>query len=1116
MAHTEPAARHAVVRAARRQLADGGSFVLYGSRGAGKSYVLRGLVEGARDHAGSVLWCEPGAAEHPLAYATLADLLDPLPDEALSALPPPQRSALRAVLRREVSAPEGPDPMGVRLGLLALVRGLAARGPVLLAVDGAHCVDEPSAQTLAYAARRLGPSRVRAVVTETVPAGGGPSRGLALCPGDVLARELPAPTAPELREVLDRYATRELPYWLVRRVHEACDGDLLDALEIVRLLDRLPEPPTRDQPLPIPERIGAGVAERLARVEPAGRALVLLTAAAGRGSVDLELLRAATHTPATPPTPAGPHPLALPPTPADDGPPDVDPPDHTRAVTPRADGAPTDHARPAPAPPDSGPAAVTRPTRTPPDGAPAGAPRPQATGPQAIEPQATRPRVARPAALHPTAAPTVTPATRPCADRPANAATREVAARAAPSPTRPAGHPGGQGETLVDRVVEQGVAVGLFVVSDDGATVRFAHPLYGGAHYAAASAAERRAAHARLAALTPNPVEHARHRALAAPGPAEPLAAALAGAAEQARRRGAPEDAAALARLAALRTPATHPRRRCERLLSAATHAYAAADYALCRELAEAVTARACDPAQHVRACVLIINAANQALYDLDEVFAGAFAHAGDDPTARARLHYLRGIKAHISDGDSPLAWAEAARAAVLARRGGDRSTESLALSLQAFVGTLQGRPDAGALLARALERPQDAGPTGGHNGPRAIRARLDFFADRLTAADAELDRLLRRARRLDDAEETLFLLCASVDVDVRAGRCGKALGSAHEALDLARALGAILGQVCYSAAVAEAAGGDLERAQALARESVRVAREERDVVFLSLALCLLGQVQLRSRAPVAAVECLSQARTLARRRSVRDPAPVPWAADLAEALVAVGDHERARAVVREARQAAARLDRPGVTLSLLRADALLRAESADLPGAATRLREAAAGHQGLGLPLERGRDLLALGAVERRRRHTTAALAAWQEAAAVFRAADARPWLDQAEAEIHRITRGRDATRDATAGASAPPTPGTWWPGAHPPPVGAGPAAPPEGRWRALTPAEHRVAELVGNGATNREIAGRLFLSAKTVESTLTRVYRKLGVRSRAELIHLRHAPDHTPRPIG
>ncbi|MBC3981847.1 AAA family ATPase [Streptomyces sp. AC536] len=1106
MVHSDPDTRHGVVLAARRHLADGGSLVLYGPRGAGKSYVLRGLVEGARDHAGTVLWSEPGAAERPLPYATLADLLDPLPDDALAALPPPQRSALRAALRRERPAPDGPDPLGVRLGLLALLRGLTARGPVLLAVDGAHCVDEPSAQTLAYAARRLGPARVRAVVTETVGASGGPPLGVALCPGQVLVRELPAPGVSELRAVLDRHTTRKLPHWLVRRVHEACEGDLLDALEVVRLLEGRPELPSRDQPLPVPERIGTRAAERLARVEPAGRGVLLLVAAARRGPVELELLRAAARAVVTDTgTPTGDHAPALAHAPT------LSAPDAS------ASGASAPHAF----------ASDTSSPATPGPGVPT-------SGASTSHASTSHTRTSGVSASHASASGV---STSGAGLRGAGAGDASARAGAVLVPAAPDG--------LVERAVAQAVAAGLLVVSDDGVAVRFAHPLYASALYAAASAAERRTAHARLAAATPGAVEHARHLALAAPGPAEELASALAGAADQARRRGAPDEAAALARLAALRTPAGHPGRRCERLLSGAAHAYAAADYELCRELAEPVTAQAADPAQHVRARVLIINAANQALHDLDEVFADAFAHAGDDPGARARLHYLRGIKAHISDGDTPLAWAEAARAASLARRGGDRSTELLALALQAFVGTLQGRPDAEEPLDRALARPQDAGPTGGHNGPRAIRARLDFFADRLAAADAELGRLLRRARRSDDAEEMLFLLCASIDVDVRAGRCGKALAAAHEALGLARALGANLGQVCYSAAVAEAAGGDLERAEALAREGVRVARDERDMVFLPLSLCLLGQIQLRSRAPVAAVECLGQARTIARRRSVVDPAAVPWAADLAEALVAVGDHEQARAVVAEARGAAHRLGRSGVALSLLRADALLRAESADLPGAAAGLREAAAGHRALGLPLEQGRDLLALGAVERRRRHATAALAAWHEAAALFRTADARPWLDQAHTELHRVTCGRSAVpapgtaARAGAGRSAATPAGSVAalgagaagaaPGSGPygsPEVGAAPgtasalgagvgqppAALPTGRWHALTPAEHRVAELVGDGATNREIAGRLFLSAKTVESTLTRVYRKLGVRSRAELIRLRHAPGHAP----
>jgi DNA-binding CsgD family transcriptional regulator len=51
------------------------------------------------------------------------------------------------------------------------------------------------------------------------------------------------------------------------------------------------------------------------------------------------------------------------------------------------------------------------------------------------------------------------------------------------------------------------------------------------------------------------------------------------------------------------------------------------------------------------------------------------------------------------------------------------------------------------------------------------------------------------------------------------------------------------------------------------------------------------------------------------------------------------------------------------------------------------------------------------------------------------------------------------------------------------------------------LTPSERRIAEIVAAGKTNREAAAALFLSVHTVEGTLRRVYRKLGVRSRTEL---------------
>ncbi|MBV8928673.1 MAG: helix-turn-helix transcriptional regulator, partial [Mycobacteriaceae bacterium] len=51
------------------------------------------------------------------------------------------------------------------------------------------------------------------------------------------------------------------------------------------------------------------------------------------------------------------------------------------------------------------------------------------------------------------------------------------------------------------------------------------------------------------------------------------------------------------------------------------------------------------------------------------------------------------------------------------------------------------------------------------------------------------------------------------------------------------------------------------------------------------------------------------------------------------------------------------------------------------------------------------------------------------------------------------------------------------------------------------LTASELQVAELVASGMTNRDVAAALFISPKTVEVNLTRVYRKLSIRSRAEL---------------
>jgi DNA-binding NarL/FixJ family response regulator len=142
-------------------------------------------------------------------------------------------------------------------------------------------------------------------------------------------------------------------------------------------------------------------------------------------------------------------------------------------------------------------------------------------------------------------------------------------------------------------------------------------------------------------------------------------------------------------------------------------------------------------------------------------------------------------------------------------------------------------------------------------------------------------------------------------------------------------------------------------------------------------------------------------------------------------------------------------------------------------------LSAAAARHfEQLHQPIEQAHALLIQGGAERRRRRYAAARMAITAALAIFLAADAKPWAEQTERALAR-TEG---------GSSAPGTP----------PLDLG-----------LTTTELKIAGLVRDGASNREIASRLYLSVKTVEATLTRVYRKLGVRSRTQLSSRLQAAD-------
>ncbi|MET7966232.1 helix-turn-helix transcriptional regulator [Micromonospora sp. NPDC005305] len=174
------------------------------------------------------------------------------------------------------------------------------------------------------------------------------------------------------------------------------------------------------------------------------------------------------------------------------------------------------------------------------------------------------------------------------------------------------------------------------------------------------------------------------------------------------------------------------------------------------------------------------------------------------------------------------------------------------------------------------------------------------------------------------------------------------------------------------------------------------------------------------------------------------------------------GRVEEASHVAAKLWEQADRLNLRGCQAIAARCDSLIHARRGDLKRALDSLHQSLHLMDGLDMPLERARTLLALGIARRRTRQKASARESLNQALDIFSTAGASVWAERVENELVRAAGAR----------------------------GGG-----------LTSGERAVAERAAAGATNQEIAAQLFLSPKTVEAVLTRVYRELGVRSRTEL---------------
>ncbi len=183
------------------------------------------------------------------------------------------------------------------------------------------------------------------------------------------------------------------------------------------------------------------------------------------------------------------------------------------------------------------------------------------------------------------------------------------------------------------------------------------------------------------------------------------------------------------------------------------------------------------------------------------------------------------------------------------------------------------------------------------------------------------------------------------------------------------------------------------------------------------------------------------------------------------EAYIGAGRLDEAAGLLEDWESLGRRLDRPRALATAARARGLLLAARGAHDAALVAFEDAMAEHDRFESPFERARTLLALGSHQRRAGKRSAARTSLDRAAAKFSMLGAVPWLERAARESARISGRRRSGYDE------------------------------------LTDAEQRVADLVAEGMPNKAVASALYISVKTVEVTLTRVYRKLGVRSRAEL---------------
>ena len=589
------------------------------------------------------------------------------------------------------------------------------------------------------------------------------------------------------------------------------------------------------------------------------------------------------------------------------------------------------------------------------------------------------------------------------------------------------------------------------VIERESGMIRFTHPLLSSVLYRDLGE-ERRSVHERLAEVVGDPLLRARHLALSRDGPDADAAGVLDNATTLAAQRGASAVAAELAEQAVRLTPPDAHDERRRRALAAARAQHAAGEWTRARTIATELLAESDIGPLRAEALVLLaeLEGLDRAIALLEE----ALREAASRPALQAVIHCRLAWTTRFRKGFvGALGHARAALA--LADDLDDDALRIRALNMLTFLGEAVGDAQAPAYAARAYELATALGDG------ELLKSAIPVMGKSIESTRALLEREYQEWHERDEPWSA-DLLSELAWVELWGGRWERAADYAARARDITIQYGLDKPQAHLPIAAVAVHRGQLEVARAHSERAL-VLGEQQIGLHTPVHLGIMGLVAFWGGDAAAAAVWFDRAERQTTRLGWGESSNRWWTADHVELLLELGRIDDALRVLDLWEADAARLRRDRMLAHVTRCRGVVAAAQGAVDQAASLLERAITQHEEVGDQFGRARALLALGVVRRRARQKRAAHDAIRAALDGFEELGAATWVEKARAELGSIG-GR--TRE-------------------------------EG----LTAAERRVAALVAEGRTNREVAAALFVGERTVETHLSHVYAKLGLRSRVEL---------------